>query len=189
VQNPIVTQSLVSLLVVAFVVFRFARRELKERVIKAGTLWIRPAVMLAITAWLIVLSVSLDPSGTTEMIVALIAGIVLGAVTGVLIVANTSFRAADIPNAVRAQGSRITFAIWIGAFVIRFLARYLVPHGADPRTQLPLNAGTVALVATAFIVIAFAFYRAIGRYRNVPAYGGAPVATGVPIETSSASQD
>jgi hypothetical protein len=165
VPNPMVTQSLFSVLIVALVVFRFAQRELKERVVKTRTLWIRPAVLLAITVWLIVLSVSLDPSGTTELIVALIAGVVLGAVTGLLIVANTSFRAADVPNAVRVQGSRITFAIWIGAFAIRFLARFVVPHGADPRTQLPLNAGTVALVATAFIVIGLAFYRAIGRYR------------------------
>ena len=167
--NPMVTQSLFTVLILAFVVFRFAQRELKERVAKASTLWIRPVVLLAITVWLIVLSVSLDPSGTTELMVALIAGVVLGAVTGMLIVANTSFRAADVANAVRAQGSRITFAIWLGAFAIRFIARFVVPHGADPRTQLPLNAGTVALVATAFIVIAVAFYRAIGRYRTSPA--------------------
>ena len=164
--NPVLTQSLFTVLILAVVVFRFAQRELKERIIKAGTLWIRPAVLLAITVWLIVLSVSLDPSGSTELIVALIAGIALGAVTGLLIVANTTFRAADLPNAVRAQGSRLTFGIWLGAFAIRLIARYVVPHGADPRTQLPLNAGTVALVATAFIVIALAFYRAIGRYRT-----------------------
>ncbi len=96
-------------------------------------------MLFAITVWLFVLSVSLDPSETTEMIVALIAGVALGAITGLLIVANTSFRAADVPNAVRVQGSRITFAIWIGAFPIRFLARFLVPHGADPRPQLPLK--------------------------------------------------
>jgi hypothetical protein len=160
-----VAQSLFSVLILALVVFRIAQRELKERVVKARTLWIRPAILLAITAWLIVLSIQLDPSGTTELMVALIAGVVLGAITGLLIVANTSFRAADVPNAVRAHGSRITFAIWIGAFAIRFLARFVIPHGADPRTQLPLNAGTVAMVATAFVVIALAFYRAIARYR------------------------
>ncbi len=163
--NPMVTQSLISLLIVALVVFRFAQRELKPRVVKAATLWIRPAVLIAIAGWLIWLTLRLDPSGTTEMIVALGAGIVLGIVTGALIVANTAFAPADIPNAVRAQGSRITFAIWIGAFAIRFAARYIVPHGADPRTQLPLNVGTVALVAAAFIVIALGFYRAMGRYR------------------------
>ena len=182
-QNPVVVQSLFTLLIVAFVVFRFAQRELKERVVKAGTLWIRPALLLAITAWLIVLTLSVDPSGTTEMIVALIAGAVLGAITGLLIVANTTFRAAGVPNAVRAKGSRITFAIWIAAFVIRFVARYAVPHGADPRTQLPLNAGTVALVTTAFVVIAVAFYAAIARYRNAaPPLDAAVV-------SSTASQD
>ncbi|HEY6237229.1 MAG TPA: hypothetical protein VIW69_19150 [Candidatus Elarobacter sp.] len=160
-----VTQSLISLLVVAFVVFRFAQRELKPRVVKAATLWIRPVVLIAIAGWLIALTLMLDPSGTTEMIVALGVGIVLGIVTGALIVANTAFSPADISNAVRAQGSRFTFAIWIGAFAIRFAARYIVPHGTDPRTQLPLNAGTVALVAAAFVVIAVGFYRAMGVVR------------------------
>ncbi len=61
----------------------------------------------------------------------------------------------------RALGSRFTFGVWVGAFVVRFLARYLVPHGADPRTQLPMNAGTVALVMVAFVVIALAFQREI----------------------------
>jgi hypothetical protein len=185
-QNPVVTQSLFSLLVVALVVFRFAQRELKERVIKAATLWIRPVMLLAITVYLIVLSVSLDPSGTTEMVIALVAGIVLGVITGALIVANTRFAPAGIPNAVRARGSQITFAIWIGAFVIRFAARYVVPHGADPRTQLPLNCGTVALVATAFIVIAVAFYRAIGRYGAAAPAAAFPSAA---TEPRSASQD
>jgi len=171
--NPLVTQSLVSLLVVAFVVFRFAQRELKPRVIKAATLWIRPVILIAIAGWLIWLTLTIDPSGTAEMFVALGVGIVLGIVIGTLIVANTAFAPADIPNAVRAQGSRITFAIWIGAFALRFAARYFVPHGADPRTQLPLNAGTVALVAAAFVVVAIGFYRAIGSYRNRPAITGA----------------
>ena len=145
-------------------------------------------MLLAITVWLIVLTLSVDPSGTTEMIVALIAGVALGAITGLLIVANTGFRPAGVPNAVRVQGSRITFAIWIGAFAIRFIARFVVPHGADPRTQLPLNAGTVALVAAAFVVIALAFYRAIGRYRNAPG-NAATVTAGGLRESNETSPD
>ena len=62
-QNPLVLQSLFSVLIAALVVFRFAQRELKERVVKAGTLWIRPVVLLAITVWLIVLTLSVDPVG------------------------------------------------------------------------------------------------------------------------------
>ncbi|HTD34502.1 MAG TPA: hypothetical protein VK665_12615, partial [Candidatus Elarobacter sp.] len=69
-----------------------------------------------------------------------------------------------VPNAVMARGSKVTFGIWLAAFVLRFLARYLVPHGADARTQLPMNSGTVTLVAVAFLVIAIAFQREIARF-------------------------
>jgi Protein of unknown function (DUF1453) len=162
--NGFAGQSLIALAVAVFVVFRFARRELVERVVSARTLWIRPAVLVALTAYLVVLSSSLDPSGDGEMLLTLAAGGVLGVITGALVVRYTRFRAADRPWSVRVQGSRATFGIWIGALAVRLLARYALPHGADPRAQLPLNCGTVALVAAAFVVIAIAFYAAIRRY-------------------------
>ncbi len=163
-QNSFVTQSVFTLLIAAFVVFRFAIRELKPRVIKGGVLWARPAILLILSAYLAWATISFDPAGIDQLFAALIAGVVLGAITGVLIVRYTTFAPAGVPNAVIASGSRVTFAIWVIAFVLRFVARYAVPHGADPRTQLPMNSGTVALVAVAFIVIAVAFHRAIGRY-------------------------
>jgi hypothetical protein len=156
---------LITLLVAAFVVFRFAIRELKPRVIKSGVaLWARPAILIVLTVWLVWTTATVDPAGTDQLVAALVAGAVLGAITGILIVRYTTFSPATVPNAVVASGSRITFAIWVAAFVVRFVARFAVPHGADPRTQLPMNSGTVALVAAAFVVIAFAFHRAIGRY-------------------------
>jgi hypothetical protein len=170
VENSFVTQSVITLLVAAFVVFRFAIRELKPRVIKGGVLWARPVILTVLTAFLVWTSVTVDPAGIEELVAALIVGAVLGAITGILIVRYTTFAPAGTPNAVIATGSRVTFAIWLGAFVLRFVARYVVPHGADPRTQLPLNGGTVALVTVAFVVIAVAFHRAIDRYgRTSPA--------------------
>ena len=162
-------QSLVGLGVAVLVVLRFARRELRERTVAAKTLWIRPAVLLAMTIYLVGLSLSIDPAGDAEMWLALAGGVVLGIITGSLIVANTQFHPADKPSAVRVLGNRVTFAIWIGALLVRLLARYALPHGADPRTQLPLNCGTVALVAAAFVVIAAGFYREIGRTSPVAA--------------------
>jgi hypothetical protein len=166
--NEFVTQSLFVLLIAAFVVFRFAARELKPRVIKAGAFWVRPALLVALTVWLAYMTARLDPAGTGQLVVALIVGTVAGAITGALIVRFTTFAPAGVPNAVIASGSRITFGIWLAAFALRFLARFVVPHGADARSQLPMNSGTVALVAVAFVVIAVAFQRAIGRYRGVP---------------------
>jgi hypothetical protein len=164
VQNSVVTQSLIALLVAALVVFRFAARELKPRVVKASTLWLRPGLLIVLTAWLIWTTLAIDPAGTTELAIAVIVGALAGLVTGVLIVRYTAFSPAGVPNAVTASGSKVTFGIWIAAFVLRFAARYLVPHGADPRTQLPMNSGTLALVAVAFVVIAIAFQREIGRF-------------------------
>jgi len=160
VQNAWVQQSLIALLVAAFVVFRFAVRELKPRIIKRGTLWIRPVILVVLTVWLIWTSATVDPAGTGELVAAVLTGAVAGAITGALIVRYTTISPA-VPNAIVASGSRVTFAIWIVAFVLRFVARYVAPHGADPRTQLPMNSGTVTLVAVAFIVIAVAFHRAI----------------------------
>ena len=162
--NSLVTQSLIALVVAAIVVFRFAARELKPRVIKASTLWLRPGLVVVLTAWLIWTTLTVDPAGSGQLAIAVAAGAVAGVVTGVLIVRYTSFSPAGIPNAVMARGSKVTFGIWLAAFVLRFLARYLVPHGADARTQLPMNSGTVTLVAVAFLVIAIAFQREIARF-------------------------
>jgi hypothetical protein len=167
--NGFAGQSLIGLAVAVFVVFRFARRELVERLVRAKTLWIRPLVLVVLTVYLVVVSSWLDPSGDAEMLTVLIAGIVLGVITGVLIVRNTRFGPGERPWSVRVQGNRVTFGIWIGALAVRFLARYALPHGADPRSQLPLNCGTVALVAAAFVVIATAFYVEIRRFTASPA--------------------
>ena len=169
--NGFATQSLLALAVAVIVVLRFARRELRERIVSANTLWVRPTLLVAVTVYLVWATATIDPGGLAEMGIALGAGIVLGVVTGMLIVRNTRFAPADRPHAVRVRGNRTTFAIWIGALVVRLIARYALPHGADPRAQLPLNCGTVALVASAFIVIALAFY---GASRKMSSLSGVP---------------
>ena len=162
--NGLVTQSVLGLLVTVFIVYRFARRELQVRTLRARTLWIRPAIMIALTAYLIVLSSEHYPLGDVEMLLSLAAGAVLGLIVGIAIVRNTHFEPAPVPGAVVVRGNRVTFMIWIGALALRLLARYLVPHGGDPLTQLPLNCGTVVMTAVAFCVIALAFWSAIRRY-------------------------
>jgi hypothetical protein len=155
------TQSLIALAITVLIVFRFARRELKARVVRARTLWIRPAIMVPLAAYLIVLSSQIDPAGDLEMVSAVAGGVILGLITAYLIVRNTRFTPAAEPNAIVAQGSTFTFAVWVVALAIRFAARFVLPYGDAPRTQLPLDCGTVMTAATAFVVIALAFYRRI----------------------------
>jgi hypothetical protein len=169
--NELATQSLVGLGITVLIVFRFARRELRERTVRSRTLWIRPAIMLALTAYLIWLSSSIDPLGDGEMLAVLVGGAIVGVAVGIGIVRNTQFAPAAIPHAIIVRGNPITFGIWIAALALRLLARYVLPHGADPRTQLPLNCGTVIMTAVAFCVISIAFGAAIRRY---PASMAAP---------------
>ncbi len=156
--------TLLPLAVTVLVVFRFAFRELRERTITSPGMWIRPAIFVALTAYLVVLTAGINGRDDGIMLVSLAAGALLGVVTGVAIVRNTTFTPADKRNAVRVRGSRVTLGIWIAALAVRLLARFLFPGGADPRAQLPLNCGTVALVGVAFIIITLAFQREIGRH-------------------------
>jgi hypothetical protein len=153
------------LLLVALVVVRFAFRELRERTVRMPSIWIRPALMVALTGYLVVLALSIDGREDTITAASLVIGVVLGAITGLAIVRNTTFAPAGVVNAVKVRGNRATLAIWVGALAVRVLARYLYPGAGNPRAQLPLNCGTVALVAVAFVVIAAVFQREIGRLR------------------------
>lgn len=164
--TPNESASLVALALVAVVVLRFALRELRARTIRLRSLWIRPAIMLLLMAYLIDLSSRLDPLGDAELWATLAGSAVCGLVVGALIVRYTHFTPGPQPNTVRAQGSWLTFAIWVAALGLRALARFVLPHGADPRSQLPLNAGLVALAFVAFAVIGLGFYRAM---RSMPA--------------------
>lgn len=151
------------LLLVVLVVVRFAFRELRERIVRIPTIWIRPALLLALSAYLVVLTLRLDPHDGTITASAVLIGALLGLVTGIAIVRNTNFAAAGVPNAVRVRGNRTTLAIWIAALLVRVLARFVYPGFGDPLAQLPLNCGTVALVSVAFVVIAAEFHRQIVR--------------------------
>jgi hypothetical protein len=170
VQNSQVTSSLFALLIAAFVVFRFATRELKPRTIKSGiTLWARPIIIILLAAGISAAVVAGYPNAVGELMIALAIGVIGGLVVGALIIRFTTFAPAAVPNAVVASGSRITFGIWLIAFVLRFAAHYVVPHSDAARTQLVLNAGTISVLAAALLVIAIVFQRAIAQHAGTPA--------------------
>jgi hypothetical protein len=95
------------LLLVLLIVVRFAFRELRERIVRIPTIWIRPALLLALSAYLVVLTMRLDPGDGAITASAVLIGAVLGLVTGIAVIRNTTFAAAEVPNAVRVRGNRI----------------------------------------------------------------------------------
>ena len=159
--------ALLPLLLTVLVVVRFAVRELRQRTVKTPAIWIRPAILGVLSAFLIVTTFGTDARDDTMTIVAVLIGAALGAVTGIAVLRYTTFASAPVPRAVLVQGSRVTLAIWVGALAIRVAARYVYAGGADPRAQLPLNCGTVVLVTVAFVILAAAFQREIAK-RSTP---------------------
>jgi hypothetical protein len=154
----------IPLAIAALVVVRFAFRELRLRTVRAPLLWLRPGVLIALLIYLIVTTCLVDAEQSVTMIVLLLVGGVLGVLVGVGIVKNSTFASAGVKGAMRVQGNRITLAIWVAALLVRLGARFVVPIGSSMRAQLPLDCGTVALIAVAFLVIAVAFQREITRF-------------------------
>jgi len=166
--NTAMNGNLLTLAIVAIVVVRFLMRELRTRVVRASSLWIRPGILVLLTAFVAFTSFSLPSSDTALTVLALCGGAVAGAITGALVVRSTSFAPANEPAAVRARGSFATVAIWLIALLLRFAVRYVLspadPHSAAGQAQFfALNSGLVALVAAAFVVVALGFHRAIAR--------------------------
>jgi hypothetical protein len=152
--------TLVSLLVVALI----ARRELRTSTVVAGRLWIRPALVVVVTACLCALAVIEAPEHVPVLLAWMVGGIALGIATGFAILRLTTMRPAEKPNALIVKGSFATIAVWVVVLVIRVGARYLF-GGTSPISNIDASVGTVAVVAAALVVVASAYHRAIDAGR------------------------
>jgi len=153
-----------TLALLALIVVRFLFRELRARKIRVRTLWIRPGILGAFT--LVLVGAGFGVPGVSMGVVALavIVGAAFGIGVGVLVSRLTSFAPTGERGTAIAQGSMKTVIVWVAAIVLRLLARFaFVGAGATAAEQYELNAGLLALVTAAFIVVAVEFHRAIDR--------------------------
>jgi hypothetical protein len=156
--------TLITLAIVLVVVIRFLFRELRERKVRVRTLWIRPGILSFVSVLLIAGAFWIPNLNLAVMGLAIVIGAVLGVVTGMLVVRSTTFAPAGERGAVLAKGSIVTVVVWVVAIALRLLARFaFAGSGAGPAEQYELNAGLLALVTAAFIVVALQFHRAIDR--------------------------
>ncbi|MBD5654084.1 MAG: DUF1453 family protein [Candidatus Eremiobacteraeota bacterium] len=163
--QPWQTQTLITLAITAAIVIRFVRRELSARVVRSRTLWIRPVLLFLVLAGFVIGTLRSFPQVAPLLGLTVVAGAFCGAVTGLLVVRSTTFSPAEKRGAVRVHGSRVTAAVWIGALVLRLVARLLVPH-SGLGVQSALNSGLIALVAVAFAIVAVAFHDEIRRFSS-----------------------
>ncbi len=148
--------SLISLLVVALI----ARRELRASTVRAGRVWIRPAIVVIVTACLAVLAASSAPDHWPVLLAWVAGGVVLGLIAGFALLRVTTIRDADVPDALIVQGSFATVAVWVVVLVIRVAARWLF-GGTSVASNVDASVGTVAVVAAALVVLASAYHRAL----------------------------
>ena len=154
----------ITLAVVAVVVVRFLFRELRARKIRVRTLWIRPGILGAFTVVLIGVGFAIPHVSEGVVGLSVLVGAAIGIGVGFLVARMTSFAPAGERGAVIAQGSIKTVIVWVAAIVLRLVARFaFAGAGATQAEQYELNAGLLALVTAAFVVVAIEFHRAIDR--------------------------
>jgi hypothetical protein len=158
----------ITLAVAAFVVVRFALRELRPRIVRVRYLWIRPALLGVMTLLILAACIVVPGMSTLFLASALGIGIVVGAVVGGAVVRLSRFEPTGTGGDVRVVGSWKTAAVWIVAVLFRLLARFAVPAN-DQASQLALNAGLIMLIFVAFAIVAAGFHREIDRARGRPA--------------------
>lgn len=154
----------ITLAIVLLVVVRFLFRELRQRKVRLRTLWIRPGLLAVFTVLLTAGAFAIPQTNFGVLAISVAIGVVLGIVTGTLVVRSTTFAPAGERGAVLAKGSVVTVIVWVVAIALRLVARFVFAGtGAAPAAQFELNAGLLALVTAAFVVVALAFHRAIDR--------------------------
>ena len=163
------TNALVTIAVILLVVARFLYRELRERTVRLSSLWIRPGIFAAVTLFVIAGSFIVPGLNHPLVFMSIAAGIGFGMATGQLVLDSTSFTPSDRPREVRVKGSIGTVIVWLAAIALRMAARLVVGGSGGAAAQFELNIGLIALISTAFVVVAIGFHRAIDRFSETPA--------------------
>jgi len=144
--------ALIQYAIIALVVVRLAIRELRDRTMNLGRIFIAPAIIAALAIGTIVWKIATFPDTLPRTILLAVVGIALGVVLGVAVGRFTSVRAGTQPNTVIVRGSKITVALWIGALLLRVAAHLFVPTTSA--------AGNAELVVGLFVIIGSALFAA-----------------------------
>ncbi len=151
--TPALQTQLFTLAIVLVVVVRFLFRELRPRTVRIGTLWVRPAILAVLTAFLIWTGVRIG-NPVAELGISMLIGIVAGVIVGWFIVASTAIAQGPKPGTLVLRGSWITVVIWVVALLARLAARFFGDGYTAAASSVITTAGTVTMVTAAFATFA-----------------------------------
>jgi hypothetical protein len=147
------------LLPLLLVVALLAVRLLRPQKISITRMWVAPLILCVLTAWVIYTNNTLNPAPPLEIAAGLVLGAIAGLPFGILRGIHTDVRPTDRPGVMYLGSSWVTLAIFLGAFVLRFAIREVMPH----RGSLSATIGD-GLLAFAIVFIVASYYVIFRKY-------------------------
>ncbi len=137
----------------ALVLFRMSRPQR----ISTARLWIAPSLLAFVGIWVIYVEQHVTPSPPWELVVAALAGLLLGAPLGFLRGAHTPVQATECPGVMTLGSALVPALIYVSAFAARLILRVVFPIGS---TVGVVVGDGLLIFAIAFLAVSYlAIYR------------------------------
>lgn len=149
------TSILIWIVVIALILFRASRPQR----ISVGRMWAQAIILMLLGAFVIYGYERLNPAPAWEVIAAIIIGVAAGVPVGILRGHHTQVSATDRHGVMQLGPSWATAVIYIGAFVLRALLRYVFP----PTSTLGGVVGD-AIMVFAIAIIGTTYYAVYRKY-------------------------
>ncbi len=164
-QPPVLTTVLIYVVVLGLFIFRMARPQRMS----IARLWIMPFFLVAVTAlalWgnsVAAKQLGAAAAAPLQIALALIAGALLGIPLGLFRGRHSEVRATDKPGVMYIHSSPLIVVVWLAAFALRALVRYIMPHAGASASLA--GDGVLAFAVSALITSYVIIYQ---RYRALP---------------------
>ncbi len=140
------------------IVLRFAFRELRERKMRIGRLFIVPVILGVLALFFVAVAVAVAPQAGVHLVLAVVVALLLGFAIGNAVGHYTTLRLDERPGYVLVRGSAITVAIWLGAVALRLAVRLAVPP-RDVADSLIANAALIVMLALALFFVRYRIFK------------------------------
>ncbi|HEY8298417.1 MAG TPA: hypothetical protein VIG32_10385 [Candidatus Baltobacteraceae bacterium] len=145
-----------TVVVIVIAVALLVWRNLRPQKISVTRLFVTPVLLAVVVAYTVFIYQSLAPAPVWEVVAALVVGALAGVPMGLLRGKHSNVRATDRANVMILEASWQTFAIYAGAFVVRYLLRVLFPPFSPAGTAI--GDGVLAFAAAMILVSYYAIY-------------------------------
>lgn len=147
------------------IVLRFAFRELRDRRMRLGRLFVVPVVFGVLALFLVGTAIALEPQAGLHLLLAIVVALAFGFAIGSAVGHFTTLRLDERPNYVVVRGSVATVAIWLGAVALRLAVRLAVPP-RDVADTLIANAALIVMLALALFFVRYRIFILAKRARE-----------------------